>query len=108
MAVYRAFNKALSTLTIIADKVLDQGDQVILANTTPGAAAITVTLQPASQNRGWVFYIKKIDAGAFNVIVTADGGAPDLIDGAATYVLDDQFVSVTVVASDTEDRWYVL
>lgn len=68
-----------------------EADDVVLVDAT--SAAATVYLPPTSK-RVTVIDVKKIDATANTVTVTANG--TDLIDGAATMVIAAQWVSLTL------------
>lgn len=74
-----------------------------------GAVNRVATLPPVvAAMVGLVLIIKKVDAGAGIVTVTADTtGTPDLIDGAATFVLSVQYQSVTLIAA-AADTWEIL
>lgn len=80
------------------DAGVDSGAAVILCN-----AAITVTLPLAANHPGKAFWIKQIAAAASTV---ARSGA-DLIDGAVSQPLADQY-DVICVVSDGVSNWYVL
>lgn len=79
-------------------------DQFVFASTDGAASA--VTLPPLALNRGRTFIVKKMDAAADQVVVTAFAG--DTIDGAATYPLLAQYDSVTVTAPPTGTDWAVV
>lgn len=79
------------------------GQQLILA--TGGGGGITITLPAASLNRGKVYRVKKVDAGAGAVTVTRAGA--DTIDGAANYGLAAQYDAVTIV-SDGAATWHIV
>lgn len=78
-------------------------DQFLYA-TTNGAAAV-ITLPPLALNRGRSFTIKKVDAAAEQVEVTAN--AEDSIDGAAMVALVNQYDGVTVTAPPTGTDWSI-
>jgi hypothetical protein len=56
---------------------------------TVGATNLAVTLPKASQVKGKVVYIQKVDAGAGYTVVTAASG--DTIDGAASVNITAQY-----------------
>ncbi len=74
-------------------------DEVILANATAGAIVVDLP-SPVSGRR---VIVKKTDASANTVTVDANA---DTIDGATTFVLNNQYDTVTVVA-DGSDWWIV-
>lgn len=78
------------------------GDQVILVNTSLGP--VTVCL-PASHASGKLYEIKDISglAATNNITITSDDG--DSIDGAATYVMNVDLQSITVISDGTD--WFV-
>lgn len=67
---------------------------------TAGSGGITLTLPSASGNTGRIIYIKKIDAGVGNVIIS---GA---IDGGSQKILYYQYESMTVVSNGSS--WYII
>ena len=67
---------------------------------TAGSGGITLTLPSASGNTGKIIYIKKIDAGAGNVIISGT------IDGGSQKILYYQYESMTVVSNGTS--WYII
>jgi len=77
---------------------VDSGASVILAT-----AAITITLPPAVENKGKAFWIKNTIVG----VITINPSVGDLIDGAITQSLPDQY-DVMLVVSDGTTNWWVL
>lgn len=77
-------------------------DSLILSDATD--AARTVTLPPASQNRGKQLKIKKTDSSANTVTISGKNG--ETIDGSASKVLSNQN-EVTRVISDGE-KWHIV
>jgi hypothetical protein len=75
----------------------DSGDSVILAT-----GAITITLPPANENRGKAFYIKNVGAAGATTIAPSVG---DLIDGAVSQSLPDQYDAMLVVSDGVTDWW---
>lgn len=67
---------------------------------TAGSGGITLTLPSASGNTGKIIYIKKIDSGAGNVIISGS------IDGGSQKILYYQYESMTVVSNGTS--WYII
>lgn len=90
--------------TKIADYTVILSDNVLLGDTSVGAANITFTLPTAASAVGQVFFFKKIDAAAFNVIVQGNGA--ELIDGSNTFIINTQYASVTMV-SDGSQFWII-
>ena len=73
---------------------------------TTGSLLLTMTL-PSSPVDGQIVTVKKVDAGAGQVIVA--GAGSDLIDGAANKRLYYQYESVTCVAqTGTPNEWYII
>jgi len=78
-------------------------DQTILA--TAGATGWALTLPlAASVPIGFELVAKQIDSGVGTVTLTASGS--DKIDGAATYVINSQYMFVRLI-SDGSANWYV-
>jgi hypothetical protein len=75
-------------------------DTVLLVNATVGNITITLPdsgfVASPKDEMGKLFYIKKVDASANTV--TIDGYSAQTIDGAATYVINTQYDSVTIVS----------
>jgi hypothetical protein len=61
---------------------------------TTGASDKTVTLPAVASSTDAVIEIKKVDAGAGNVII--DGNLSETIDGATTQTITAQYTSITV------------
>lgn len=68
------------------------------------SGVITAQLKAASQCRSLLFVVKKIDAGANAVNVTAAGG--ETIDGAGTFALAAQWDSVRIYSDGSQ--WLVV
>ncbi len=88
----------------VANYTLLNSDNVILGDTSVGLADLTFTLPTAASAVGQVFFLKKIDAAAFNVIVKGNG--VEQIDGSNTFIITTQYASVTVVSDGTQ--WWVI
>jgi hypothetical protein len=86
-----------SNYTIIAGDHLS----TIFADSTSGN--VTITVPAASSFTGYRFDIKRIDGSGNIVMVSSAGGT---IDGAASWTLDRQYTSITVVSDGT--NWYIL
>ena len=91
-----------STRTVTAATTVTLDDSLVCADAT--SAAFAVTLPTARIASGRTFQIKRINAGANAVTVTAAG--TNTIDGSATYSLAVQYQSVTV-QSDGATWWIV-
>lgn len=94
-----------SVTVTVAYRVLPN-DALVRANATGGA--FTVTLPAASAVVGQRVTVKRLNAGANAVTVSAQG--TDTIDGAASASLTAQYQAVTVVAwqSGTTYGWDIL
>jgi hypothetical protein len=77
-------------------------DTVVIADATSNA--VTITLPTASTVTGYRYFIKRKDNTA-NVVTVARSGS-DTIDGAASFTLDLQYTSMTVVSDGT--NWYII
>lgn len=83
--------------------VLDgDGYTTILFST--GASNRTLTLPTLADNSNRVIRVKKIDSDVGTVII--DGEGAETIEGAATYVLNEQYNEVVIQAYSTE--WTIL
>jgi len=96
---------AAGNRTITADYSMplngESEDYVILADATVGN--ITVTLSPASGQKGRLLIVKKI-AGPYIVII--DGNSLETIDGSITYVLSSQYQYVSLQSDGT--NWFII
>jgi len=77
-------------------------DGLVLADAT--SAAFAVTLLSVGAGAGQILTVKKTDASANAVTITASGS--NLIDGASTYALSTQYQSVTVLSDGV--AWWVI
>lgn len=84
-----------SVLSATAAVALTPTDDLVLADAT--AAAFAVTLPKASENKGKEFTIARTNVGANAVTITAASG--DTINGAASVALGAQYASRTVRSS---------
>lgn len=84
-----------SPLTITDDH------RIILGDTS--TASITINLPPIAGSRGRELTIRKI--GSANTL-TIDADGAETIDGAATYVLNNNKESVTIIGNSTE--WFAI
>lgn len=73
---------------------------------TNTAAARTITLYAASGNSGKVLVIKDESGGAATNSITVDANAAELIDGAATKVINANYGSISLVCDGA--NWYVI
>jgi hypothetical protein len=83
-------------------RALTADDRIIVA--TGGVGGITLILPQASTMPYKTFTVKKVDAGAG--AVTLDAYGTELIDGAQTYPLANQYDKVTVWCDGT--TWHVI
>jgi hypothetical protein len=86
-----------------AGYILQFSDSVITGDAT--TAAFTVTLPSAGGIAGRVYTVKKTDATAH--VVTVSAAAGQTIDGVLTYLLSAQWQFVTVV-SDGTSKWFAV
>jgi hypothetical protein len=93
----------LSQRTVTAVTRIQATDFSLFCDAT--AAAFAVYLPAANLAVGRVYCIKKIDATANAVTITAAG--TDLIDGAATKALATQWYS-RIIQSNGVTGWYIL
>lgn len=87
-----------------ADYVITDTDNSGTIVATTGAVDRTITLPTAADNVGRVIHIKKIDAGAGDVIIDGEGG--ETIDGNLTVTINAQYVCYTVQSDGT--GWWIL
>jgi hypothetical protein len=92
--------KAIATKT--ATYTITSADEVILAS---AGSSFTVNLPQASTVTGYSFTVQKIDSST-TTTVTIDPFSTELIAGASTLVLVDQWQSVTFISNGT--AWYVI
>lgn len=92
LPIPRTVQTKTTTYTAVA------GD-IVLASASGGAWALTL---PAVASGAWVT-VKKTDSSANAITVTPASGT---IDGAATYVIDTQYVSRDFVSNGTD--WLVV
>ena len=86
--------------SVSADFTVTLDDDAVFADATAGA--ITITLPDVRRASARRFYVKKVDASANVATVTSSA----LIDGAATFLLNVQYESVTVVSDGA--TWWIL
>ena len=86
--------------SVTGDFTVTLDDDAVFADAT--AAAITITLPDVRRASARRFYVKKVDASANVATVTSSA----LIDGAATFLLNVQYESVTVVSDGA--TWWIL
>lgn len=77
-----------------------------VAEATGGSGGITLTLPSAAANPGALYRIKKVDSGAG--AITIQDAASATIDGAANYVLTNQYQYVWLYASAVTSTWNVI
>ncbi len=71
------------------------------------AGAVNVTLPKCTLSLGKKYVIKKTDASANTVTILADTSTPDLIDGAASKILTNQYDTI-FIESDGVSNWWKL
>ena len=86
--------------SVSGDFTVTLDDDAVFVDATAGA--ITITLPDVRRASARRFYVKKVDASANVATVTSSA----LIDGAATFLLNVQYESVTVVSDGA--TWWVL
>ena len=91
-----------SVRSVSASTTITTSDYAILANST--AAAIAVTLPAASTVTGRIFFIKRVNAGANNVVI--DPYAAETIDGAATHTLSAQWARIEIISNGS--AWFII
>lgn len=92
---------SISALTTISSlTTLSASSGYVLCNA--GSGAFVVNLPAASARKR--LHLKKIDASANAITVTPNGA--DTIEGAATYLLNAQYKSITIY-SDGTSTWYI-
>ena len=91
-----------SVRSVSATTTITTSDYAILADST--AAAITVTLPAASTVTGRIFFIKRVNAGANNVVI--DPSAAETIDGAATHTLSAQWARIEIISNGS--AWFII
>ena len=100
-------NGALSTgvSTKTASYTMGASDYTILCNNTSGSIALTLPL--ASGATGRIYVVKKISAlGTNPVLVQRNGSGSDLIDGAASVTINNQYASIILQSDGT--NWWIL
>lgn len=90
----------LSVVTKTANYVATNADDFIKVDTTAGA--VTITLPAVATAIKKVFYFKKIDAVANNMVISGDGN----IDGAASFTTATQYTSLSIISDGT--AWWIV
>lgn len=72
-------------------------------NTSGGAATVNL---PASFNSGEYVILKDISGNALTNNITVQTPGAELIDGAATFVIDSNYGSAIIVSDGT--NWYIV
>lgn len=93
---------ATAVTTVTDDTTLDDTAQTVGVDAT--SKNIVITLPPVSGLNGTRYDVIKIDSSAHTV--TLDGDGSELINGAATYVISNQWTSVTVICSGS--AWWII
>lgn len=95
-----SFGAAITT--VLVDTTLTVAHHTVLVDAT--AAAVTINLPTAASASGRIYVIKKIDVSANGVTIDGNGG--ELIDGAATKAIANQYASLTIQSSGS--AWYII
>jgi hypothetical protein len=100
----QVFSAAISTAYagVNANTTLDSTYQTVAVDAS--GANRTITLPAAATCTGRRYDIKKVDSSANTV--TIDGNSAETIDGAATYVISNQYTSVTIISNGS--GWYII
>lgn len=99
---YRITNLATGVATKTSAYTVLETDDIILANGSGGAFALT--MPAASTVSGRVYNFKKIDSSSNYITIQADGA--ETIDGSNTLDLTAQYESATLVSDGT--AWYII
>lgn len=83
--------------SVTANYVANTPNEVILADATSGAVA--VSLPKAKGFYGRTIFVKKMDSGGNAVTLTPQSG--ETIDGAASKAITTQYMSYTVMSTGT-------
>lgn len=78
----------------------------VFAKVTNTAAPRTIKLPTAALGTGKIYYIKDTSGGAGTNAITVEGEAGELIDGGASYIIDDNYGWCLV--ADLGTAWAVL
>jgi len=85
--------------TKIANYSVSLSDCFLKADSSVNNANITFTLPSAASASGRIFYFKKIDATAFQMIIQTTGG--ELIDGVTSQSTNTQYDSFSLISDGT-------
>ena len=88
--------------SVSASTTILTGDYAILANST--AAFINVSLPAAATATGRIYFVKRVNAGANNVVISPVGA--EGIDGAQFHTLTAQYQRVEFISSGT--TWFII
>jgi hypothetical protein len=94
------FNRAYTSVSS-SDTVLDSSYYAVDVDATAGAT--TVTLPTAASISGREYLIRKLDASANNVTIVPNG--VETINGAASYVIADQYETIGLMATSAGTSW---
>jgi hypothetical protein len=97
-----AANAASAIQTVSADYIATSANGTILVDCN--GASRTIALPAANTMTGRKLVIKKIDAGAFNVVI--DGDNAETIDAALTQTLATQWLVMVIQSNGTS--WYIV
>lgn len=96
----KAIKQPITTVT--GNTTLALNNSTVRVDATSGA--ITISLPSASSVSGFIFNIKKIDNSVNTV--TIDPSGSELIDGASTHVIINQYTSRTIQSNGSS--WDIL
>ena len=88
--------------TITTNTTLNETYYTVLVDCTAGN--VTVTLPPVATTGKRVYIIKKIDVSANTITIDANGA--ELIDGAATKTISNQYAFYTIQSNTS--AWYII
>jgi hypothetical protein len=79
------------------------GQPVLLVNTTTAGSNVTINLPTAVSNTAQ-FVVKKVDSGAFSVII--DGNSTQTIDGSLTATMSVPYQSINMISDNS--NWLII
>ena len=99
---YEALIRPLTIVAVTASQALGTGGSFYIVDAS--AAPVVLTLPTAKDGYGLALHVKKIDSSP-NAVTIQPAGA-ELIDGAATLVINVQYVSKSFTSSGS--AWWVI
>jgi hypothetical protein len=97
-------SSAFSVVTKNANYTLTNTDTMVLASASGGN--ITLTLPTANSVPGQRYYIKRTDSSANTLTIARTSS--DLIDGATSASIVNQYTTMGFVADTSSNNWYVI